>query len=41
MQVAHLLIALAIWTLIWRASSFKPLEKLLLLLSIPILGVFL
>lgn len=33
MQVAHLLIALGIWALIWRASPFKPFEKLLLLLS--------
>ena len=33
MQVAHLLIALGIWALIWCASPFKPFEKLLLLLS--------
>ena len=33
MQVAHLMIALGIWLLIWRLSPFRPLEKLLLLLS--------
>ena len=33
MQVAHLLVALGIWLLIWRASPFKQYEKLLLLLS--------
>jgi hypothetical protein len=33
MQVLHLVIALGIWLLIWRASPFRPVEKLLLLLS--------
>jgi len=33
MQAAHLLIALGIWVLIWRVSPFRPVEKILLLLS--------
>jgi hypothetical protein len=33
MQVAHLLIALGVWVLIWRLSPFRPIEKLLLLLG--------
>ena len=40
MQVAHLLVALGIWLLIWRASPFKQYEKLLLLLELlPVLGI--
>ena len=33
MQVAQFLIALSIWLLIWYVSPFKPIEKILLLLS--------
>jgi hypothetical protein len=33
MQVLHLVIALGIWALIWRLAPFRPIEKLLLLLS--------
>jgi hypothetical protein len=40
MQVAHLLIALGIWALIWCASPFKPFEKFLLLLSYYLFGEY-
>ena len=33
MQVAHLLIALGVWVLIWRLAPFRSFGKLLLLLS--------
>ena len=33
MQVLHLVIALGVWVLVWRLSPFRPVGKLLLLLS--------
>ena len=33
MQVLHLAIALGIWVLVWRVSPFRPIEKLLLIIS--------
>jgi hypothetical protein len=33
MQVLQLVIALGVWVLVWRLSPFRPVGKLLLLLS--------
>lgn len=33
MQVIHVLLATGVWLLVWRASPFRPVEKVLLLLS--------